>query len=1053
MKALLIHPDEKLLPRVRIDFECPDWREIYDLGKTFYVYFFDYDAERISCRLYFAQNFRESDLGKIKIHFASEEEGSNRYYEAYLLSNFETEKKYTGPENYYIFFKILKKSQRMKEGISVFGKKDNILNDKSDKGNLLFVNCESAQSHTLTKGSVQECIYKDIYNRYNIVNYNLTECRNFIFSRFGEVHLKVFDSFSSLRNKTDFFLFCYMSLEGGLYLYCQDEKKEQVKIFDFSKANGFSFHKSRKSNFMFLKFEAGHMFCQYVIDKTLDFYKDKSSWGKVQYDEFMQRHFYVSNITMLDIENVDISSPEYRNYISTESSSTKEMDLPAAKPINFTLPLFKRNIYADGNMSIYLFGNRLKSNQLCSLNISSENFDGEINNDITTHVIRLKSLDQSAGVSSMISKGHNGSLRALFVFLENKACEKNVCVHITKGMSEFYVDLDLKKVGVVDAPEKISPTTAYLWIQCDKETLKYPQLDINSIETNTFQKACKYMGDFFYVSNQNRYAYKFYKKLFESTDYRVSNESNNIDALRNYLECCKELKKESEQMYLLLRLYHKNNKNIYVIISLLEYCRRHDFFELCDVFFRRGMDEILVSEKNGGDTTMLNKMRKKFYYEYVIYSAYVGNKNIQKEFFFVANHYEYFSEYSSVLYNLKFYKPALELVKTVNISEKMLKYDMVLNSSSSSILYLSNLYVLNKRFVNYVITGSGQYIFNNQSSHDYYDYYGADKQAEVTITDTKKIENNTIESVKEVGTADEPWKESSPKRGNADSSDMLQIGCETVRKEMKTQSNDLDIDNNTVSPNKVKIEPNSIVTVNKCIILNSSFEIMYEKVFETDFLYNRLMHFGTVCEGLEDIRLFCYREQIYFLATMCGKEDLHITLGKYQINQERLCFTKIESEDFALKNVEKNWSFVNIYDKPYLIYSWYPMNILSVDLEKARVKFFTKRDMPQMFSMARGSTNVIDLDDSNKLCMVHYVDYNNNTKRHYYHGFVLLDNNCVLKAYSPPITFFKQPIEYVLGLSYDVMNDQIVCSVSAEDKNSYLCHMLLSKIKELLVYV
>ena len=225
-----------------------------------------------------------------------------------------------------------------------------------------------------------------------------------------------------------------------------------------------------------------------------------------------------------------------------------------------------------------------------------------------------------------------------------------------------------------------------------------------------------------------------------------------------------------------------------------------------------------------------------------------------------------------------------------------------------------------------------------------------------------------------------------------------------------------------------------IVTTNKMVILDKSFQICESKFFDVDLKYGNVKDSQIL--GHEDIRIFkdnC-SDNLRFIGTgpHTTQKYLGIIMGDYDISDGiGLSATDVKCS-FNKAQVEKNWTFVNIGSERHVIYSWYPLTICKVDSENnlAKVREIT---MPSVFSHARGSTCASFNSDENWF-IVHYVAYD--CPRVYYHMFVVFNADMTkLLRYSIHFQFEEgSSIEYCLGLV--VEDDRIICSYSVHDQTS-----------------
>ena len=205
-------------------------------------------------------------------------------------------------------------------------------------------------------------------------------------------------------------------------------------------------------------------------------------------------------------------------------------------------------------------------------------------------------------------------------------------------------------------------------------------------------------------------------------------------------------------------------------------------------------------------------------------------------------------------------------------------------------------------------------------------------------------------------------------------------------------------------------------------------------------------------EGLEDVRLFSFKDKLHFTASSKNLTDdgkIVIAIGEY--NPENHMMKNINViRPHKLSDCEKNWIFVPetsftnteaAKDKMNFIYGWHPMEIGAVTDNKLSIH--TKFDTPRIFSRFRGSSTICEYD--NKLwAVVHFIKYS--TPRVYYHSLVQFNRETMKpEQYSLPFVFRKHAIEYCLGMH--IRDGKIYFVFSQNDNDPGLITMPFSKLK------
>jgi tetratricopeptide (TPR) repeat protein len=234
-----------------------------------------------------------------------------------------------------------------------------------------------------------------------------------------------------------------------------------------------------------------------------------------------------------------------------------------------------------------------------------------------------------------------------------------------------------------------------------------------------------------------------------------------------------------------------------------------------------------------------------------------------------------------------------------------------------------------------------------------------------------------------------------------------------------------------------------IATTNKFIELDKNFNILHEKMFNLGF-EDRLY------VGVEDVRLFYDNStnKMLFIGTGFHRNNkIAIVSGDYNLEKDLLEHKELKVT-FANSDCEKNWVFVNYKNSNHIIYNWHPLNICKINENNNEIYSVEKREMPYIFSRARGSTcgfnytytkplnnggNIsIEVEETEIWFVVHIVAYEQ--PRNYYHVIVVFDENLKLLRYSAPFKFEGECIEYCLGIV--VEDDRVLMTYSTWDRTT-----------------
>lgn len=234
----------------------------------------------------------------------------------------------------------------------------------------------------------------------------------------------------------------------------------------------------------------------------------------------------------------------------------------------------------------------------------------------------------------------------------------------------------------------------------------------------------------------------------------------------------------------------------------------------------------------------------------------------------------------------------------------------------------------------------------------------------------------------------------------------------------------------------------------------------FQKLSQKEIVENlpRIKHKRRNVEGLEDCRLFEFKDSLWFTCTtmdtnptgqpqvsLCKLED---DRTKPTISVERL----IPLVGPTPERCEKNWLPFVLNDEFHAIYSYDPFIIYKPNTNDP-FSWINKSVMvknvsaPLDFSRFSGSASPIKFDDG-YLMLIHEVVYTN--QRNYLHRFVYLDSNFNIAKVSRPFIFLHQGVEYCCGIAIDHSETQLVMSIGIEDREAFLALVNLDNVRALL---
>ena len=183
--------------------------------------------------------------------------------------------------------------------------------------------------------------------------------------------------------------------------------------------------------------------------------------------------------------------------------------------------------------------------------------------------------------------------------------------------------------------------------------------------------------------------------------------------------CYQNLGKISDAIYYWMAGYEEYSERLEGLYEIIKHYRIIGKHKLSSLFYEMSK-KILDKNLNRDNYLFLHKdvYSSKLYYEYTIFAAYLGIKNINNEIIQVLNNSLDTAVSNNLLCNMKFYKDILIPSKKIVLDNT---YNTIINNenikfqSSSSCIIINpdktkNTYYMNIRYVNYLINENGQYL-------------------------------------------------------------------------------------------------------------------------------------------------------------------------------------------------------------------------------------------------------------------------------------------------------------------------------------------------------
>jgi hypothetical protein len=203
-------------------------------------------------------------------------------------------------------------------------------------------------------------------------------------------------------------------------------------------------------------------------------------------------------------------------------------------------------------------------------------------------------------------------------------------------------------------------------------------------------------------------------------------------------------------------------------------------------------------------------------------------------------------------------------------------------------------------------------------------------------------------------------------------------------------------------------------------------------------------------QGIEDIRLYEFKNRIKFLATTVNYSGCargRVVCGYYMIEKNET-YLKDVSVIIPPTNTfkEKNWiPFIpEGSDKEMFIYKWSPFLIGNVNKDK-KLDIIKRHEIKFPFTHeVRGSSNI--LFDGEKYISVVHVSIENTLPKQYYHMFVYL-NKTTYRPYKLSRIYHFDKIGVEFCLSLKVHTNNYVLWISRKDRDPLCVQVPIKKIE------
>jgi tetratricopeptide (TPR) repeat protein len=181
--------------------------------------------------------------------------------------------------------------------------------------------------------------------------------------------------------------------------------------------------------------------------------------------------------------------------------------------------------------------------------------------------------------------------------------------------------------------------------------------------------------------------------------------------------CFKKLNKMVEAINYWMEGYDYYPKRLEGLYEIIQHYRITSKHKLALLFYDQSKKILDLNESRDGFLFLHNEVyTSKLYYEYTIFAAYLGIKNINNEVVKCLNNLNSDGEINNVLQNIKFYKDILTPLNVRKFDNTIMsninnENTKLISSSSCLIPDIDGSgYKMNVRYVNYHITDNGNYL-------------------------------------------------------------------------------------------------------------------------------------------------------------------------------------------------------------------------------------------------------------------------------------------------------------------------------------------------------
>ena len=213
--------------------------------------------------------------------------------------------------------------------------------------------------------------------------------------------------------------------------------------------------------------------------------------------------------------------------------------------------------------------------------------------------------------------------------------------------------------------------------------------------------------------------------------------------------------------------------------------------------------------------------------------------------------------------------------------------------------------------------------------------------------------------------------------------------------------------------------------------------------------------------GFEDMKIFKFKNQWCFVCTSYeSSPTTDVLFGRLDNNPvdnnpvdniwETHHVVPLRGDMVSSNRPEKNWMpILNGSDSLSLVYSIFPLHIVTFDEENKKVTSTLKQEWTKNIGDFRGSSCLIPYNDG-YIYIIHEVYYTG-ADRNYVHRFVWLSKTFDSMKYSDPFFMTRESnIEYCNGLVYSKEDNLFYMSYGSNDKKAMLLTIPVETVDNLI---